>query len=138
MKRVFVAVAHPHAQFSGMTNLRRLFIAAAAAAACAAPAFAQGRVKTGVEVLLSDSLHLIAGKRVGLLTNHSGRLPDGTSTIDALFKAKGVKLAALFGPEHGIRGAAKAGEKIASGVDSATGVPVYSLYGDVRAPRPRC
>lgn len=136
MKRVFVAVAHPHAQFSGMTNLRRLFIAAAAAAACAAPAFAQGRVKTGVEVLLSDSLHLIAGKRVGLLTNHSGRLPDGTSTIDALFKAKGVKLAALFGPEHGIRGAAKAGEKIASGVDSATGVPVYSLYGDVRAPTP--
>ena len=115
---------------------RRLLLAAVAAAAYGTPALAQTRVKTGIEVLLSDSLHLVKGKRVGLLTNHSGRLPDGTSTIDALFKAPGVKLTALFGPEHGIRGAAKAGEKIGSSVDSATGVPIYSLYGDVRAPTP--
>ena len=100
------------------------------------PALAQPKVKTGIEVLLTDSLHLIAGKRVGLLTNHSGRLPDGTSTIDALFRTPGVKLTALFGPEHGIRGAAKAGEKISSSVDSATGVPIYSLYGDQRVPSP--
>lgn len=94
----------------------------------------QPRVRTGLEVLLTDSMHLVRGKRVGLLTNHSGRLPDGTSTIDALFKAPGVKLVALFGPEHGIRGVAKAGEKIASSVDPATGVPIYSLYGEIRAP----
>ena len=129
-----------------MTNSRQFLIAAAAlsvvavsscsrpqhAAATAGPA----RVRTGLEVLLSDSLHLVKGKRVALLTNHSGRLPNGTSTIDALYKAPGVKLVALFGPEHGIRGVAKAGEKIGTAVDSATGVTVYSLYGDVRAPTP--
>ena len=79
-------------------------------------------------------MHLIRGKRVGLLTNHSGRNRQGTSTIDLLFKAPGVKLTALYGPEHGIRGVAKAGEKIASSVDSATGVKVYSLYGDTQMP----
>jgi len=117
-----------------MTLRHRLLLAIAALAVVGSPALAQTRVRTGLEVLLSDSMHLIRGKRVGLLTNHSGRLPDGTSTIDALFKAPGVKLVALFGPEHGIRGAAKAGEKIASSVDSATGVPIYSLYGDQRVP----
>jgi len=91
-------------------------------------------VVPGIEVLLSDSLHLIKGKRVGLLTNHSGRDRKGTSSIDLLFKAPGVKLTALYGPEHGIRGIAKAGEKISTSVDSATGVKVYSLYGDVESP----
>jgi uncharacterized protein YbbC (DUF1343 family) len=69
-----------------------------------------------------------------LLTNHSGRDRKGKSTIDILFNAPGVKLTALFGPEHGIRGDARAGDKIASGVDSATGVKVYSLYGDTQVP----
>lgn len=119
-----------------MTLHRQLLLAAVAIAAAAAPSVAQPRIKTGIEVLLTDSMHLVRGKRVGLLTNHSGRLPDGTSTIDALFRAPGVKLTALFGPEHGIRGVAKAGEKIATTVDSATGVTVYSLYGDLRAPTP--
>lgn len=127
-----------------MTLHHRLLLATTALAvvalsSCSQPqrageAVAPVRVRTGLEVLLSDSMHLVRGKRVGLLTNHSGRLPNGTSTIDALFKAPGVKLVALFGPEHGIRGVAKAGEKIASSVDSATGVPIYSLYGDIRAP----
>ena len=94
------------------------------------------QVIPGVEVLFTDSVHLIRGKRVGLITNHSGRDRKGTSTIDLLFRAPGVKLTALFGPEHGLRGIAKAGEKVASTVDSATGVPVYSLYGDVQAPTP--
>jgi uncharacterized protein YbbC (DUF1343 family) len=93
-------------------------------------------VVPGVEVLLSDSIHLVRGKRVGLLTNHSGRDRQGRSTIDLLYKAPGVKLTALFGAEHGIRGTAKAGEKISSTVDSATGVPIYSLYGDVKVPTP--
>ena len=93
-------------------------------------------VVPGIEVLLSDSLHLIRGKRVGLLTNHSGRDRAGTSTVDLLHRAPGVRLTALFGPEHGIRGVAKAGEKISSTVDSATGVRVFSLYGDVQVPTP--
>src|SRR5256885_3630445 len=82
----------------------------------------------GVEVLVTDSLHLVRGKRVGLLTNHSGRDRAGRSTIDILFRAPGVSLTALYGPEHGIRGDARAGEKISSTVDSATGVKIYSLY----------
>jgi uncharacterized protein YbbC (DUF1343 family) len=110
--------------------------AAAFLLAPSAPVAAQtkGNVVPGIEVLLSDSLHLIKGKRVGLLTNHSGRDRKGTSTIDLLFKAPGVKLTALYGPEHGIRGEAKAGEKVSSGVDAKTGVKVYSLYGEVETP----
>lgn len=111
----------------------------ALAPAQSSAATVRGRVRgviPGVEVLLTDSLHLVQGKRVGLLTNHSGRDRSGTSTIDLLFRAPGVKLTALYGPEHGIRGIAKAGEKISSSVDSATGVKVYSLYGDVQVPTP--
>lgn len=125
-----------------MPTLRLLRPAAAllAAATLAAPAAhtqpAAGNVLPGIEVLLQDSLHLLKGKRVGLLTNHSGRDRRGTSTVDLLFKAPGVKLTALYGPEHGIRGVAKAGEKVRSTVDSATGVPVYSLYGDTEVPTP--
>ncbi len=115
--------------------LPALWLALACASPLATmPAQQPAGVVPGIEVLLSDSLHLIKGKRVGLLTNHSGRDRKGTSSIDLLFKAPGVKLTALYGPEHGIRGVAKAGEKISSSVDSATGVRVYSLYGDVESP----
>jgi uncharacterized protein YbbC (DUF1343 family) len=93
-------------------------------------------VVPGVEVLLTDSIHLVRGKRVGLLTNHSGRDRKGTSTIDLLFKAPGVKLTALFAPEHGIRGAERAGATINTSVDSATGVKFYSLYGKDSVPTP--
>jgi uncharacterized protein YbbC (DUF1343 family) len=96
----------------------------------------QTAVVPGVEVLLADSLYLIRGKRVGLITNHSGRDRRGTSTIDLLYHAPGVRLTALFGPEHGLRGVAKAGEAVASTADSATGVPIYSLYGQISAPTP--
>jgi uncharacterized protein YbbC (DUF1343 family) len=91
-------------------------------------------VTPGIEVLLTDSLHLLQGKRVGLLTNHSGRDRAGRSTIDLLHNAPGVKLVALFAAEHGIRGAEKAGAQIATSIDSATGIPIYSLYGQTRAP----
>ena len=107
--------------------------------ACAAQtrtATTSEHVVPGVEVLLADSLHLIRGKRVGLITNHSGRDRQGRSTIDLLHAAPGVKLVALFGPEHGLRGVARAGETIPSTTDSATGVPIYSLYGETRIPTP--
>ncbi|MGI8617499.1 MAG: exo-beta-N-acetylmuramidase NamZ family protein [Gemmatimonadaceae bacterium] len=90
----------------------------------------------GIEVLLSDSLHLIRGQRVGLITNHSGRDRSGTSSIDLLHRAPGVKLTAIYGPEHGVRGVAAAGEKVASAVDGETGIPVYSLYGETLTPTP--
>ena len=102
--------------------------------ACTVPLHAQGRVRLGIEVLLTDSAHLVRGKRVGLITNHSGITPDGRSSIDLLHRARDVRLTALFAPEHGIRGQAAAGERIATTVDSATGVPVYSLYGETRVP----
>ena len=92
------------------------------------------RVTPGITVLLTDSVHLIAGKRVGLITNHTARDADGNSSIDLLSKAKGVRLTALFAPEHGIRGAEEGGAKIASGVDAKTGVPIFSLYGDTKIP----
>ena len=123
-----------------MTTARAVIGLALSSMFVAAPAsaFAQtsAGVIPGIEVLLTDSIHLIRGKRVGLLTNHSGRDRQGVSDIDRLFKAPGVKLTALFGPEHGIRGEARAGEKMGNSVDAATGVKVYSLYGNVPVPTP--
>jgi uncharacterized protein YbbC (DUF1343 family) len=111
-----------------------LLLTASCATHTTPPAPSPGGVIPGIEVLLTDSLHLIRGKRVGLLTNHSGRDRAGTSSIDLLYRTPGVTLAALYGPEHGIRGIAKAGEQIGSSVDSATGVRVFSLYGDQQTP----
>ena len=89
-------------------------------------------VRPGISVLLTDSLHLIRGKRVGLLTHQCGIDEKGISDIDRLTdvaaQAAGVRLVALFAPEHGIRGTEDR-VNIASGVDERTGVVVHSLYG---------
>jgi uncharacterized protein YbbC (DUF1343 family) len=92
------------------------------------------RVTPGITVLLSDSSHLVRGKRVGLITNHTGRDAAGRSSIDLLFNAPGVRLTALFAPEHGIRGVAEGGAIIPSSVDRETGVPIHSLYGRSKIP----
>lgn len=92
--------------------------------------------RTGLEVGITDSLHLLQGKRIGLITNHTGIDRAGRRNIDLLFRAPGVKLVALFGPEHGIGGVVRGGDKISSGTDSATGLPVFSLYGNTRVPTP--
>ncbi|MGE5244907.1 MAG: serine hydrolase [Betaproteobacteria bacterium] len=86
----------------------------------------------GIDVLAAQNFAPLAGKRVGLLTNQTGRLRSGASTIDALAEARGVRLVALFSPEHGIRG--DRDEKIESSRDAKTGLPIYSLYGDTRKP----
>ena len=70
------------------------------------------RVQTGVEALAAEGYRRLAGLRVGLVTNPTGILPDLTSTIDALHRAPGVKLRALFGPEHGVRGDVPAGDAV--------------------------
>lgn len=101
----------------------------------AAHAGAAPPVRTGADVLVRDRLALLHGKRVGVITNHTGRLADGTHLVDTLV-ARGVRITALFGPEHGIRGEAAAGEKLSDSRDPATGVPVYSLYGATRKPTP--
>jgi uncharacterized protein YbbC (DUF1343 family) len=92
-------------------------------------------VRPGIEVLLTDSLGLVRDRRVGLVTNQTGVDADGISDVERL-RTAGVRLVALFSPEHGFRGAADPGATIASTVDSATGLPIYSLYGRVSAPTP--
>ena len=92
----------------------------------------QGNVVSGLDVLRGESFAPLAGKRVGLLTNHTGRAKDGTPAIDLLFEAKNVKLTALFSPEHGIRGIVD--ENVTSTVDEKTKLPIYSLYGETRRP----
>ena len=94
---------------------------------------AVGRVKVGAERLLVDHRALVAGKRVGIITNHSAVVGD-QHLIDLLAADPEVTIAALFGPEHGLRGTADAGEAVAHSVDEQTGAPVYSLYGQTRRP----
>ncbi|HEY7612710.1 MAG TPA: DUF1343 domain-containing protein [Gemmatimonadales bacterium] len=92
-----------------------------------------GGVRPGIEVLLADSARLVRARRVGLVTNQSGVDASGVSDVVRL-RAAGVRLVALFSPEHGFRGAAEPGAAVASSVDSATGLPIYSLYGRTSAP----
>jgi uncharacterized protein YbbC (DUF1343 family)/CubicO group peptidase (beta-lactamase class C family) len=91
------------------------------------------QVLTGIDVLERDSFRPLAGMRIGLVTNQTGRDRHGRSTIDVLFKAPAVKLVALFSPEHGIRGLAD--EKVSDTKDEQTGLPIYSLYGESRRPQ---
>jgi uncharacterized protein YbbC (DUF1343 family)/CubicO group peptidase (beta-lactamase class C family) len=89
-------------------------------------------VLSGIDVLREDNFALLEGKRVGLVTNHTGRARDGASTIDLLHRAPGATLVSLFSPEHGIRGVLDA--KVPSAIDDKTGLTIHSLYGDTRRP----
>ena len=91
-------------------------------------------VLTGIDVLARDNFKQLAGLRIGLVTNQTGRDRSGRSTIDVLHKAPNVKLVALFSPEHGIRGVAD--ENVSDSKDEQTGLPIYSLYGETRRPKP--
>ncbi len=91
-------------------------------------------VKTGIEVLKESNFKALQGKRVGLITNPTGIDNNLKSTIDILHEAPNVRLVALYGPEHGVRGDVHAGDKIEDFKDPNTGVPVFSLYGATRKP----
>ena len=95
----------------------------------------RGVVRPGIDILLTDSLHLVRGRRVGLVTNQTGVDQRGVSSVDRLRDA-GVSLSALYSPEHGFRGGAAPGAAVGSSTDSATGLPIYSLYGATRVPTP--
>ncbi len=111
--------------------------AAADAQAAAPPAAVPGaQVLPGLEVLLRDSAHLVRGRRVGFLTNQTAVTTSGESGIDLLHQAPEIRLVALYGPEHGLRGGIEGGETIESTVDERTGVPVHSLYGATQRPTP--
>ena len=121
-----------------------LAIAAALTYACAEPppeptAAPEPAVRPGISVLLDDSIHLVAGKKIGLITNQAGLDEDSVSTIDLLTSdpratAAGVQVAALFAPEHGIRGTEDR-DDLPDEVDAKTGLTIHSLYGNgTRAP----
>ena len=90
------------------------------------------KVQTGIDVLVTEKFGPLAGLRVGLLTNHSGIDSAGRRTVDLLHKASGLKLVAIFSPEHGFSG--KAEGKVSSTKEPLTGLPIYSLYGEVTRP----
>jgi uncharacterized protein YbbC (DUF1343 family)/CubicO group peptidase (beta-lactamase class C family) len=89
-------------------------------------------VQSGLDVLRAQEFAPFKGKRVGLVTNHTGRARDGATAIDLFFNAKDVKLVALFSPEHGIRGILDA--NVPAEVDEKTKLPIQSLYGETRRP----
>lgn len=92
-----------------------------------------GPVLNGIDVLKRDSFRQLRGRKIGLVTNHTGIDRERNATIDLLHAAPGVKVIALFSPEHGIRGD-QDHEKIGDTTDEKTGLPVYSLYGERRTP----
>ncbi|CAN5531796.1 DUF1343 domain-containing protein [soil metagenome] len=94
-------------------------------------------VRPGIETFLADVPAALRGKRVGLITNHSGIDRSGTPVIDLIAGHEHLTLVALLAPEHGIRGQVEAGERVAHETDPMTGVPVYSLYlAEDRGPTP--
>ena len=110
----------------------RYILAIAAALLCLTGA---AQVKPGIEVLRDRGFEGLKGKRVGLLTNPSGVDRNLKSTIDIL--AENVNLVAIFAPEHGARGNIYAGGHVSDEVDEATGLPIFSVYGDTRKPTPK-
>lgn len=114
--------------------MKKSFVSIVLFLLCVVSYAAQPIVRTGIEVLRSRDFDVLKGKRVGLVTNPSGVDRYLNSTVDILFNAPEVELVALYGPEHGVRGDVYAGGKVADTKDSATGLPVYSLYGETRKP----
>ena len=115
---------------------RRAFLGAAAAPLAGARLLAStGRVSVGLEQVVAAKGEPLRGRRVGLLGHAGSVTADGRHAIDALRDA-GVRVVRLFGPEHGLRGLAAAGEKVTSGVDVPSGLPVVSLYGERNKPAP--
>jgi len=126
----------------GLTPFRRIATAKAVAiigilamASLSSSQPASNAVVTGTEVLAQSGFAALAGKRVGLITNQTGRVGND-HLADLLSKAPNVTLAAILAPEHGFRGEAEAGAKVRDAVDAGTGVPVFSLYGATKKPTP--
>jgi uncharacterized protein YbbC (DUF1343 family) len=109
----------------------------AAKVACVTASASTLNVQAGIETFLADVPRALRGKRVGLITNHTGIDRSRTPDIDLIAKHRDLKLVALLAPEHGIRGTAEAGEMIVDEIDPKTGVPIYSLYmSEDRGPTP--
>jgi len=117
-----------------MNRMSAIFLVLLLWPAWASEASLNAQVMTGIDVLQERDFDLLAGKRVGLVTNPTGVNRHLQSTIDILHAH--CDLRALYGPEHGVRGNFSAGDHVAHARDEATGVPVFSLYGTTRKPTP--
>lgn len=104
------------------------FLVCLAGSACA--------IELGIDNLASKQFEQLRGKRVGLITNQTGVNAEGRRTREILAKAPGVKLVALFTPEHGLDGKELAGKYVANRKDPLTGLTAHSLYGPTRKPTP--
>lgn len=93
------------------------------------------KIKLGIDVLIESNFEQFKGKKVGLLTNQSGRTSDGTLSAEVMIKSSACNLVAIFVPEHGLYGAIPAGAKVDN--ETFMNVPVYSLYGTSRTPNPK-
>lgn len=93
------------------------------------------RVQVGLDAV-EEYHHLFKNKRVGIITNHTAYDSRGRHITDVFLKMPDVAITALFGPEHGIRGEAEAGEKVDSENDPLRNIPIYSLYGETKKPTP--
>ena len=118
--------------FHDMRNRSKILFLAAAALFCFSRA--QAAVVTGLDAEEKDDFARFAGKRVGIITNQTGIDAAGRSSVDVLFASRKAKLTAIFSPEHGFRGNAADGEIISNSTDPVTGLPIYSLYGNVHRP----
>ena len=119
--------------------MRRATFVTAAAALAAAPRMVRAATRArvmalGDAVFASTFAQELGGRAVGIVTNATGQLGNGELLVDNLVRARRVRIKALFGPEHGIRGTTGAGETVGSTTDEQTGLPVYSLYGATRRP----
>lgn len=141
--KVKIRRAHARRQAVGLLCMAAALAACGPADPAADPtdgARAAGRgaeaaaVLTGLDVLLRDGSPVLSGRRVGLVTNHTGIDRDGASGIDLLHARTDFELRALFSPEHSITGRVEAGEHVEGGVDPRTGLPIHSLYGATRRP----
>ena len=124
---------HPDSKGNVLPLLRRVSAVAGRIVRQAAhPSNAPARTLTGIDVLAQERFRQLVGRRVGLITNRAARDSTGRRTADVLHAAPGVHLVALFSPEHGLEASGEG--RIGSGRDAATGLAVYSLYGDTRRP----
>lgn len=127
---------HPDGKGSVNPLAGRIGTIAAAAIRDKTPAnddLAVRQVLTGIDVLQRDGFRQLAGRKVGLITNHTGRSRDGVSTVKLLHDASQLELVTLFSPEHGFAGKLDV-SKIGDSQDATTGLKVVSLYGETRKP----
>ena len=124
------------AQIPKFVSNQRSAVSNQQAASVSSPTVREGAVAVlnGIDILERDKFKQLEGLKIGLVTNHTGRNLAGKQTIDILKEAPNVKLVALFAPEHGIRGVLD--DKVSDTVDEKTGLPIYSLYGETRRPKP--